>query len=366
MSAQTILLLTVRADHGGGPEHMLSLLKGLHRRHRFIIGAPAGQAYSQRFAEYGALAALPFRRFSLRAFLQLARLVRREGVTVIHSHGKGAGIYGRLLGLVTGRPVIHTFHGFHFRHLSPPKRLIYLTIERWLARCTALLLNVSMSESQMCAEAGLLAGGRGVVIPNGVAVSPELAPHRERTPPAILINVARHEPEKGVDGVLAIAQVLSARAFAYELWLVGDGEQAQQLRAQVHSAGITERVRFLGFRDDVATLLCSADLFVSASHGEGMPLTLLEAMAAGLPSVASDVVGNQDVVENGRTGFLFALNAPQQAADAIMGLMADPTLYQRCAQTAHARAREKYSVEAMCERIDQVYAEVAAINRMEK
>lgn len=366
MSAQTILLLTVRADHGGGPEHMLSLLKGLHRRHRFIIGAPAGQAYSQRFAEYGALAALPFRRFSLRAFVQLARLVRREGVTVIHSHGKGAGIYGRLLGLATGRPVVHTFHGFHYRHLAAPKRLLYLTIERCLARCTALLLNVSDSERQVCAEAGLLAGGRGVVIPNGVAVGAERAPQRARLPPAILVNVARHEPEKGVDGVLAIAQALAARAFAFELWLVGDGEQASQLRAQAHSAGIADQVRFLGFRDDVATLLRSADLFVSASHGEGMPLTLLEAMAAGLPSVASDVVGNQDVVENGCTGFLFALNAPEQAADAVLRLMTDRALYERCAQAAHARAREKYSAEAMCERIDQVYAEVTAKNRMEK
>lgn len=357
-----ILYISVRADYGGGPEHMLSLLSGLGGRWRFIVAAPDGQAYSGRFAKHARLHALPYRRFSPGALLELARLVRREGVVLIHSHGKGAGVYGRLLGWLTGRPVVHTFHGFHYRHLPPLKRRLYLALERLLSRRTAVLLNVSASEQAVCAEAGVLTGARNVVVANGVAVPPAWAnptarPGRSRL---VLVNVARHEPEKGVDGVLRVARELAKLNVDFELWLVGDGDQASELKAQARADGLAERVRFLGFRDDVPALLRQADIFVSASHGEGMPLTLLEAMAAGLPGVVSDVVGNRDVVEDGDTGFLFPLDQPAVAAQAIARLAADQALFAHCSRTAHARARERYSVEVMCERISDVYETVVA------
>jgi glycosyltransferase involved in cell wall biosynthesis len=341
---------------------MLSLLRGLSGQHQFYVAAPEGQAYSPKFAEHAEMVGVPFRRFSLFAFLHMVRIVRNENVNFIHSHGKGGGIYGRLLGWLTGRPVVHTFHGFHYRHLPPLKRFVYLALERWLAKRTAVLLNVSVSEQAACAEVGVLRGAQSVVVPNGVVVPAAFPGAR---PPKgergwVLVNVARHESEKGVDGVVEIARKLSERGINYELWLVGEGEQTAALRKQVAASGLESRVRFLGFRDNVAALLSSADIFISASHGEGMPLTILEAMAAGLPSVASDVIGNRDVVEHGETGFLFPLNNPAGAADAIAQLIGDVQLYNRCSETAHARAVERYSVEVMCERINAVYEEVAA------
>lgn len=368
MTLQKCLMLTVRADYGGGPEHILSLMRGLSGRYRFMIGAPAGQVYSGRFTEYAELHAVPYRRFSLPAFLRLARLIRREDIRLIHSHGKGAGVYGRLLGLVTGRPVIHTFHGFHYLHLGAAKRWVYLALERWLARRSSALLNVSATEKDSCARAGLLDRVSSIVVPNGVVVAPyqraSMAQVAQRE--WVLINVARHESEKGVDGLLRLARDLSDQGLNYRLWLVGDGEQHAELRAQAQSAGIADRIDFLGFRDDVASLLRSADIFVSASHGEGMPLTVLEAMAAGLPAVVSDVIGNRDVVAHGKTGFLFPLAQPAAGAAAVALLMTDAGLYDRCAWAAYQAVRDLFSVDVMCERIGGIYEQVIGMTEQEK
>lgn len=347
---------------------MLLLLRGLAPRCRFIVAAPKDQAYSDQFAQHATFSELPFRRFSLAALARLVRLVRGERIDLIHSHGKGAGVYGRLLGWITGVPVVHTFHGFHYRHLPPVKRRVYLTLERWLARRSAVLLNVSRSEQESCRQAGVLDGARSIVVPNGVEVpavwtNPATRPGRGRP---VLVNVARHEPEKGVDGVLRVARELDRMGLDFELLLVGDGVQGPALREQVAADGLGERVRFLGFRDDVPALLARADIFVSASHGEGMPLTLLEAMAAGLPSVASDVVGNRDVVEEGQTGFLFPLEQPGRAAKAIARLASDPVLFAHCSRSAHARALERFSVSVMCERIGQVYQDIASNQETDK
>lgn len=339
MRPEKYLLLSVRADYGGGPEHLLSLLRGLSDRADFIVAAPLRQKYSEYFEQYARVVELPSRRFSLKSFFALAKFIRLENIAVIHSHGKGAGVYGRLLGWVTGRPVIHTFHGFHYRHLPIFKRLFYLALERFLAARTEMLINVSTSEQASCLEAGVLNSRRNSVIPNGVAVpqawhNPLSRPAKTRT---VLINVARHEREKGVDGVVRVAQELKELSADFELWLVGDGEQNIELREQVKASGLSDIVHFLGFRDDVPHLLQQADIFISASHGEGMPLTLLEAMAAGLPSVASDVVGNRDVVESGETGFLFPLDQPAEAARYIAQLIDTPDLFMHCSRTAHAR-----------------------------
>jgi glycosyltransferase involved in cell wall biosynthesis len=340
------------------------MLRGLSKDRKFIVASPLGQTYSQRFSNYANVVELPYRRFSFFSLFALANLIRRENIGVIHSHGKGAGIYSRLLGRLTGRPVIHTFHGFHYRNLAPVKRSIYLAAERLLAGYTTVLLNVSLSEQSACVEAGVVAKQRNVVIPNGVPVparwtNPLARPDRKRL---ILINVARHEREKGVDGVLRVVHELDMLGVEFELWLVGDGEQNPELKAQAAADGLSDKVRFLGFRDDVPLLLQAADIFVSASHGEGMPLTLLEAMGAGLPSVASDVAGNHDVIENGETGFLYPLDQPKVAAESIARLAGDNDLFAHCSRTSHARALERYSVEVMCERIADVYDSINVKN----
>jgi len=128
-----ILAITARADIGGGPEHLFQLTKGYGNRAKVIIACPNDAPY---FARYQTLdnvpdvIEIPHRAFRLGAVWRLRAKARAAGVHVIHSHGKGAGIYGRLLSVLTGIPCIYTFHGLHTGEHGPTKRALYLGIER--------------------------------------------------------------------------------------------------------------------------------------------------------------------------------------------------------------------------------------------
>ena len=128
-----------------------------------------------------------------------------------------------------------------------------------------------------------------------------------------------------------------------------------ELRREVEELGLSQSVRFLGWRDDVPEILACVDLFVLASLWEGLPYTLLEAMAAGLPVVATDVGGCREVVLDGETGLLVPPRAPEALAQAIMMLLSERNLLQGMAEKGRERVAEHFSIEAMIEKTEAVY-----------
>lgn len=348
-----ILYITSRSDYGGGPEHIHQLMKRLSSRFRIFIASPNDEPYYARFKDHGECIEIPHRRFSRTHLFSLVRLVKQEGIDLIHSHGKGAGVYSRMLGVICRRPVVHTFHGFHYSQLRPVSRLLNLGAERLLGRFTDLYIAVSESERDACAKTGLFDMSKVVVIPNGV----EVPLFRQKKPAERfrIITVARLSPIKGVDIVVDIARELGSIADGYEILIVGDGPERASLEKKAEGL---ENIRFLGFRTDVPELLDSSDVFLSASRGEGMPLSLLEAMARALPVVASDVMGNRDLVGNGTTGFLFDINRPTEAAEKIALLIKDRRLYDRLSKNAFEAASAEHSVEKMCDKTALAYKSV--------
>ncbi len=114
----SILHITSRSDYGGGPEHIRQLIKRLSPSFNFFVACPEDGQYHSAFETYARCVPIPERKFSLSRLYALYRFIGDNGIDIIHSHGKGAGAYSRPLGLMTGRPVVHTFHGFHYGHLS--------------------------------------------------------------------------------------------------------------------------------------------------------------------------------------------------------------------------------------------------------
>lgn len=348
-----ILYITSRSDYGGGPEHIHQLLKRLSSRFRIFIASPRDEPYYNRFKDHAECVEIPHRKFSRPHLLSLVRLIKREGIDLIHSHGKGAGVYSRILGAICRRPVVHTFHGFHYSHLKPVARFLNLGAERLLGRFTDLYIAVSESERDACANTGLFDLNKVVVIPNGVEVPPF---RQKKTMETFrIITVARLSHIKGVDIIVDIARELGSISGGFEVLIVGDGPERGSLEKK---AAAIENIRFLGFRTDVPELLDSSSVFLSASRGEGMPLSLLEAMARALPVVASDVMGNRDLVGNGTTGFLFDINRPTEAAGKIALLMKDRKLYDRLSKNAFEAASSEHSVEKMCDRTALAYQSV--------
>lgn len=348
-----ILHITSRSDYGGGPEHLYQLAKGLSVIYKIYIACPNEEPYYAKFSQYAECIEIPHRKVSVASVISLIRFVRTNGIDLIHSHGKGAGFYARVVGVICRKPVVHSFHGVHYSHLSLVTRFIYKNTERLLSVVTDRFVNATEAERLVCSDAHLSARARSVVIPNGV----DVPAFRCKASSEIfrIINISRLEPIKGVDILLDIISELNKSASGFEVLIAGNGPQRAELEKKASELGIADKVRFLGYVPDVMPLMDSADIYLSASRGEGMPLAPLEAMARSLPLVASDVIGNRDIVIDGKTGFLFDINNPKQAAEKILTLMKDRGLYKSISKKAYNMVVDQYSVERMCEKTSAVY-----------
>ena len=177
---------------------------------------------------------------------------------------------------------------------------------------------------------------------------------KQRRP--VILTVSRLHKQKGHCYLLEAATLVPEALFV----LAGEGEEREALEMQTKTLGLEERVIFLGFRKDVPELLASCDLFVLPSLYEGLPLAVLEAMAAGKPVIATDIGGTDEAVVNGKTGLLAPpCDAPALAA-AIRQLLADPLLAQRLAYAGKARVQQVFSAGAMVQQITGVYDELLA------
>lgn len=365
-----VLHLLVSTALGGGPKHVFDLVRRLPRQEFYvIIGAPADGPFFERFRTLGVpVVALPLHRLRPATLAATVRLVREQGIQLVHSHGKGAGVYGRLAAWWTGVPAIHTFHGIHDSKYPPGLRQLYLWGERRLSRLSRAVIHVSESQARAAEGLGLSDPARAVVVVNGIDAKEarELAQRAALSRETLELSadaqvlgcVARFDRVKGLTLLVEALRRLAPRYPRLVLVLVGSGETERELRERVAQAGVTERVRFLGPLADAPRLFPGLDLYVSASRGEGLPLNLLEAMACGLPVVATRVTGHVDVIVDGVTGFLTRPEDPEDFAVNVARLLGDPELRRRMGEAGRERVEAHFSLEPMVDRLVQLYREV--------
>ncbi len=366
-----VLELLVSTDFGGGPAHVRDLVAGLSgAEFQFTVAGPPGGPYEREFAALGAeFVSVRADRLSVGVLRQVVRLIRERRIQIVHSHGKGAGLYGRLAARLTGVVAIHTFHGIHYRNY--PR--LYLTVERYLARHGYAVVHVSASQAREALALGLAPAGRSRLLVNGVdAVRVRAAIAREPLSRAalgldqdalVLGAVARFDPVKGLDVLVrAFAQILARRPDT-QLLLVGDGPEAPRLRELARALGLAERVVFAGALKDAARGLPALDLYVSASQREGLPLALLEAMACGLPVLATRVPGNVDVVNDGVTGVLVPPGDPDGLARAAVELLEDPARRRALGEAGRERVESHFALSRLVTEMRDLYREAAGFRR---
>ncbi len=288
---------------------------------------------------------------------QLARLFRQERFDVVHLHTPVAAALGRIAARMARVPlVVYTAHGFYFHDRMPTwKRRLIMTIEACLGDGFTDLLFTQSREDAAWAQHRLRAPEKVVWIGNGVDVS--AFPKRDALsdafrselgvgPEALLVGyVGRLVPEKGLNELLrAMAGVVRALPQAH-LVLIGDtlpSDRAGRFVLPDASPGdadvLREHVHGLGFREDVPRLLATFDVFVLPSHREGMPRAVLEAMAAGVAVVATDIRGCREEVVDGVTGRLVPVEDADALRDALVALLRDDELRQRMGTAGRARA----------------------------
>jgi glycosyltransferase involved in cell wall biosynthesis len=369
-----VLQLLVSTALGGGPRQVWDLVRRLPREEfEVVVAGPRDGVFFERFQGLGIQTLpLPLDRLGPAGLRGTIRLLREGKIDLVHSHGKGAGLHGRLAARWSGVPAVHTFHGIHYRYPAPARQL-YLALERGLGRLSHTVIHVSASQEAEAQSLGLAAPGRSVTIVNGIDV-PELDASLARSPITreklglgrehlVLGCVARFDPVKRLDVLVRALRHLVAREPRARLVLVGGGEAEPRLRQLVRATGLGDHVVFAGWLEEAARVCPALDLSVSASLKEGLPLSLVEAMAARLAVVASDVPGHRDVVAGGETGVLVPPENPEALAAAAASLLADPERRRRLGEAGRARVLRDFSAEAMVRQTADVYRRAASAGR---
>ena len=352
-----VLELLVTTSPGGGPKQVYDLVRHLPKEEfEIVIAAPRDGVFFERFQELGVrMMELPIRRLGVRHLLSTVRLIRSLGIQVVHTHGKGPGLYGRLAARWAGVPAVHTFHGIHYGGYSWLGQVLYLGLELALSRLTRTIINVSASQEAEGLRLRLFRPSQSVVIVNGIDLE-DLDRVIARSPvrreslglssnDLVLGCVTRFDPIKRVQTLLEAFHRLVPRIPGLQLLLVGGGGEEERIRRRVAEMGLNQRVIFTGFLENSVRIYPVLDLYVATSLKEGLPLSLVEAMAAGLTVVATDVPGHRDVVVHGETGLLVPPDNPGALADAIAGLLADPERRRRMGEAGRQRALKEFSIQ---------------------
>ncbi len=284
---------------------------------------------------------------------RLRKLLRNERADILHTHGHFAvNVVGRLAGTTV---ISHMHIENAFR--SGRGRGAQIRLDNWTARRCVAIIAVSDSTREALLAQGYPAE-KVVAIHNGVEPAAAVAPAFDESAP-LLLEVARLCDVKGQRELIqALAQLEQRDAV---LLLAGEDLEAggafrRGLEQEAASLGMSNRVRFLGYRDDVPALLEAADVFVLPSWVEGLPLGVLDAMARGKPVVASAVGGTPELVADGKTGLLVPPRDVAALARALDELLRDPERAQRLGEAGRTRALDEFSADAAAARVLRLYA----------
>ena len=289
-------------------------------------------------------------------------LIRRERPDVVHANSSKAGVLGRLAAVLMRVPVrVFTVHGWAFKgHTGQASRLY-----RWADKLMDPLTSVTICVSETERAAGLAArtcrAQRTVVIPNAVDVGAAPGARHDGDPPRV-VSVGRLAAPK--DALTLLRALTDVAPAPFSALLVGDGPDRPELEASIRALGLEDTVTLAGSRSDVPALLAAADVFVLSSRSEGAPFSILEAMAAGLPVVASNVGGVGELVVDGETGLLVPPADPGRLAEALRRVLRDAALRRRLGAAGRARAAERFDLRALQRAHLELYARELARRRV--
>jgi glycosyltransferase involved in cell wall biosynthesis len=382
-----ILRVIARLNVGGPARHVILLDGGLTRRgHETLLihgAVDAGEASLEHLTKESSIPIekIPHlgRRISvlsdLRAFARLTSTIFRISPDVVHTHTAKAGTLGRLAVLLFNATrrrdrrclVVHTFHG-HVLHgyFHPFVNVLVRFAERTLALATDRIVTISPAQkTEITRRFRIAPETKTVVIPLGLDLGallemPATAESYRRelsigTGDVVVGFVGRMVPVKDVSTLVRAFAAAWARAGDLWLLLAGGGPLRSALEAEVERAGISGRVRFVGWTEDLVRVYSTIDILALSSLNEGTPVAVIEAMAAGKPVAATAVGGVPDVVSDGSTGLLVPPRDVDALAAALLQLANAPALRHRMGQAARQLVRGRFSHKRLVDDVERLY-----------
>ena len=362
-----IAYLVTRADAvGGATVHVLEVASAMQARGHEVLVMPGGRGpVTDRLSAAG----VPFRPLQhlrravnpvrdARAFAEVEAALRQFRPDLVSTHTAKAGWIGRAACRRLGIPVVYTPHGWPLADRMPgPRGAAFRAAERMAARWADAIVCVCEQEKRLALQNGIGRPDQLVVIHNGVRDVPPSLRASPGNNPVRIVSVARFEPPKNPAGLLR--ELAKLTTFEWHLDFVGDGPLEPACRALARELGLADRVRFAGYAGDVAEFLAQSQIFALCSLSEAFPRSVLEAMRAGLPVVASDVGGIGEAVDNGDSGYLVGASEGAMSA-AIAKLIGDSNARQRQGSRARLIFEARFRLESMIEATAGLYATIVS------
>jgi glycosyltransferase involved in cell wall biosynthesis len=355
---------------GGGAEGVIRKLCGVLPERGFSCSVAtfwAGEGVEQQFPcpvhvfPIGSM----YGRSALRYAIAFARLLRREHFDIVHTFFPASDIWGGTVARLAGCPVLVSSRRDMGILRSRKHRLPYVFANRLFDQVQA----VSETVRAKCIAEDHLPSDRVVTVPNGIdldAVDVEAPADRQTAfqvddDCAIVVTVANLRPVKGIDVLIRSAALVREQVRNVIFAVIGEAHDAiypQELNALADRLGVAGNLRFMGRRDDVYALLKAADVFCLPSRSEGMSNALLEAMACGLPCVATNVGGNPEVVVDGRTGYLVPAEDPSALAERMIALLRNRPRAKTLGRESRRTVESRFTVQHMVQRLGFLYEEL--------
>jgi len=327
----------------------------------------------QEFDEFGVIkhnvdfSRSPYSPKVFKSLQQMEKLLKEIRFSLVHVHTPVAAFVTRLACQRTNtHPVLYTAHGFHFYKGAPLKNLLlYYNMEKLAAHWTDGLIAINEEDYKAAQKFKLRKNGKVFFVP-GVGVdivgleqriaSIDRSEKRKElglsADTAVIITVGELNANKNHIQVLEALSKLNKTNFHY--LIVGNGKDEQKLQKAVNELMLRDKVSFLGFRRDVPELLTASDVFILTSRREGLPKAVMEAMAVGLPIIATDVRGNRDLVKSGENGYLVPLNDVETTSQVIEELISSPELRNSMQEKNKEKARA-YALDRILPQMEKIY-----------
>jgi glycosyltransferase involved in cell wall biosynthesis len=298
---------------------------------------------------------------------KLYRLMKIEKPEIVHTHSSKAGTLGRLAAKIAGVPlIIHTFHGHVFKgYFGNLKSKIFIIVERLLALITTKIITVCPAQRKEILNFKIANSNKIIFIYLGLELTPFLSCNHYKgelrkelgiqdSSPVVGV-VARLVRVKGIDYFLRAVKEVSKHKPRVKFLIVGDGELRFELENLVRKLGIEENVLFLGFRRDLVKIYADLDLVVLSSLNEGLPVSIIEAMASGKPVIATDVGGVKNLIQNEINGILIPPEDVNSLAKAMVYLLENPGLRTKMGQISKEKAYPFFNYTRLIKDVNVLY-----------
>jgi glycosyltransferase involved in cell wall biosynthesis len=363
------VLHVINGEHYSGAERVQDLLARHLHEFGYRVGFAClklGKFEEMRQSQAAPLTNIPMRsRWDVSAAWKLVQLIRRDGYQAVHAHTPRSALLGRLAAKIAGVPFIYHVH-------SPTScdstRAVQNFVNQWIERISlwgvSRIITVSQSLQRHMTSAGYQVEKISVV-PNGVPTPANILPRSAPEGTWILGTVALMRPRKGTEVLLQAVAILREQGHDVRIRAVGPFETAeyeQALKSEAQKLEITASIDWTGFTKDVNAELAQMDLFVLPSlFGEGLPMVVLEAMAAGVPVVGTQVEGVPEAIRDGIDGVLAQPSDPQDLARQISRVIEGEVSWDKLRENALQRQTERFSARSMAQGVAEAYDRVLPV-----